>query len=197
MLPPFLWLGYLTLHTRVGSLPALLLLPFSWQQEHLFQVKDDKMCFLGSLESRLSPISTPALFDISLVIGSCFLATDPIWPTEKEDGSFQGVGWSVADNESRAVFLGTLWEPGDKAAACAGVDLALLLLLLSRPSALVKLLSQTTAEQSRAPLFYYSRASLLSLHVRACWGLFRITNTGKVKKIQSAVSSSHQNTWTG
>lgn len=86
----------ISLHTRAGSLPALLLLLSSWQQEHLFQVKNDKICFLGSLESAalscLSLISTPGSFDLPLVIGSCFLATGLVLPTKKEGGSFQGVG---------------------------------------------------------------------------------------------------------
>lgn len=177
---------HISLHSRVGSLPALLLLLLLQQQEHLFQVKIDKLCFLGSWESTalpwLSLISTPGSFDLPLVIGSCFLATDLIQPTKKEGGSFQGLAevWLTVSHVQLSL------------EQCGKQRITLLLLLLSQPFCFGTI-TFSKPQQSRDQVFYYSRASLLSLHVRVAEVyLESLTRVSKVNKIRSAVSTSHK-----
>lgn len=103
------------------------------------------------------------------------------WPctTHKKGEWFLPRSWLQCGwNESCAAFLRTVWEAGDNAAACASVDLALLILLLSQPFCFstIALSSQT----GRAELRSLLQQGFPSLTAReACWGLFRITNTGK------------------
>lgn len=174
----------ISLHTRVGSLPTSLLLLFSWQQEYLFQVKNDKMSFLNSLESTaLSWLSLVSTLHLPLVIGSCFLATDLVWPTKKE---------VVSSKELTEVWL-TMSHVQLCLEQCGNQGIRLLL-VLGYPCAL--LLSQPfcfgTAEQSRAQGFYYSRASLLSLHVRVVEVYLESQTRGSKVNKRRAVNSSYQ-----
>lgn len=135
-----------------------------------------RMCFLGSLSINsfvvsFSLISSLGSLDLPLVIGSCFLVTNNlIWPTRKEHGSFQGVRQSVADNETCAAFLGTVWAPAEKSAVFANADLC-----TATVAALVTLLLwydfSLMPQWNRAEL----RASLAArlLFSQGMWGMLR------------------------